>query len=116
MRFEPARYKRFERTPIGCFEAHMTANGWAETKYVNDTSSVLFSSELSEFIRLVEFFFKQSPDWLKLDKYAKKYGKKIPGEGYTETYAINFICEQMDYTVHISGNTINVFPYRKFQH
>ena len=116
MKFEPVKYKIFERIPIGCFEAQMTANGWAESKYTNDTSSVLFSSEISEFVRLVDFFFKQCPDLMSLDKYAKKHGQKIPGDGYEPKMAINFLCDKMDYTLHITGNTINIFPYRKFQH
>ena len=116
MKFEPVKYKRFERDPIGCFEAHMTTKGWAENKYVNDTSSVLLSAEVSEFLSIVQFLFKECPDWMKLAKYAKKNGKQIPGDGYEPTLAINYLGSVMDYTVHITGNTLNVFPYRKFQH
>jgi hypothetical protein len=116
MKYEPAKYMRFERDPIGCFEAHMMADGWAETKYVNDTSSVLLSVEVSEFIRLIHHFFKECDNWQKLQKYAKKYGRTIKTDDYDTVSAFNFIGDVMDYTFKLTGTTLNVFPYRKYKH
>lgn len=116
MKYDPVIYKRFERNPIGCFEAHMTDSGWRETKYVNESDNHLFSSELSEFIRLVHHFFKENDDWMKLQKFSNKYGTSIPNNGFDKIIAVNYIGESMDYTVHITGTTLNIFPYRKYSH
>ena len=115
-KYDPVKYKRFERDPIGCFEAHMMADGWAETKYVNDTSSVLLSVEVSEFIRLVHHLFKECEDWQKLQKFANKHGTEIHTDDYSTIQAFNILGDVMDYTVHINGTTMNIFPYRKYQH
>lgn len=116
MKYEPAKYKRFERDPIGCFEAQMMADGWAETKYVNDTSSVLLSVEVSEFIRLIHYFFKECDTWQKLQKYVRKHGKQIEPGNYEPVMAFNFIGDVMDYTFNITGTELSVYPYRKFKH
>ena len=117
MRLEPVKYKRFERNPVGCFEAHMMADGWGQTKYTNDSSSsVLLSAEVSEFIRLVDAFFRECADWQKLQKYAKRHGTEIRGDNFDTILAINFIGEVMDYTMQISNTTVLIYPYRKYQH
>lgn len=115
MKFDPVKYKRFERTPVGFFEAHMLASGWGETKFVNESLFNLLSDELCEFIRLVEHLFKECPDWTKLQKYVRKYGTEIHDD-YDVFSAINFIGDRMDYTAHIRGTTLIIYPYRHFRH
>lgn len=116
MKCDPVKYKHFERNPIGYFEAHMSADGWTETKYVNDTSSVLLSSEISEFIWLVEHFFKECNSWQKLQKYAEKHGTTIHSDDYGTASAFNFIGNSMDYTFKLIGTTLTAYPYRKYTH
>ena len=114
--FEPVKYKRYERTPVGCFSAEMTMNGWAETKFDHDLQTHLVSDEVSEFIRLVHQLFKECSEWAKLEKFAKKYGTEIEGEDFNKILAFNYTGNVMDYTVHIDRTLLKVFPYRKINH
>ena len=116
MSFERVKYKRMDRNPVGCFDAHMTPTGWGQTKYVGTDKNVLLSKELTEFIRFVEFLFKECPDLNELGAFSVKYGTLTYGdEKGSQIYAINYIGDVMDYTVHIYDNTMNVFPYRKYR-
>ena len=112
MKFEPVKYKQYDKDPVGCFEAHMTADGWAETKYVNNASPILFSSEVSEFFRLVDSFFKECPDWQKLQKFTKKYGTEVRTD-FGSIQAVNFHGDHLNYTMRIDGTTVAIEPYRK---
>jgi len=115
MIFDPVKYKRFERDPIGKFEAQMDADGWAETRYANKTSSVLLSEEISEFIKVVESFFHECPDWLKLYKFMKKNATELRGD-FGTVFAMNVLGKTMDYTFRLSGTNLEIEPYRKAQH
>lgn len=116
MKFEPVKYKRFEREPIGHFDAQMTDTGWSRTSYENNTKSVLLSVELTEFIHLVEHFFKECADWQKLQKFAGKYGTEIRNDSGNTLRVINFLGDRMDYTLRIDGTALTILPYRKFNH
>ena len=113
MKYDPVKYKRYERTPIGCFSAEMTANGWANTKFDHDLQEHLLSDEVSEFIRLAHHFFKECSDWAKLNKFVQKYGTEIDGEDYNTVLAFNFVGDNLDYTFHVDGTRLRIFPYRK---
>lgn len=116
MIFDPVKYKKFERVPIGCFEANMGADGWEQTRYVNDTSSVLLSSEVGEFVKFAHSFFKECDCWAALQKFSKKYGEQILNDNYDQISAINFVGKELDYTMHIVGTSINIFPYKKIHY
>ena len=116
MNYNPAKYKHYSRTPIGCFSAEMTANGWANTKFDHDLQEHLVSDEVGEFVRLVHHFFKECSDLAKLDKFVHKYGTEIEGEDYSTTLAFNFEEEVMDYTFCVDRTKLTAFPYRKSQH
>ena len=116
MNYDPVKYLRFERMPVGCFSAEMTANGWANTKFNHDLQEHLFSGEVSEFVRLVHHFFKDNADWQKLQKFAGKYCTEIRDEFGNPISAVNYLGDELDYTLHINGTTVNIFPYRKSQH
>ena len=113
MKYDPVKYKRYERTPIGCFSAEMTANGWANTKFYHDLQEHLLSDEVSEFIKLVYHFFKECDGWAKLEKFAKKHGTEIEGENYSTVLAFNYAGDLMDYSFKVDQTHLNVFPYRK---
>ena len=115
MKYDPVKCKRYERTPIGCFSAEMTANGWANTKFDHDLQEHLLSDEVSEFIRLAHNFFKECPDWIKLNKFIQKHGTKIDGEDYNTIFAFNYEGDSLDYTVHIDQTVLKIFPYRKIR-
>lgn len=116
MKIEPVPYKRFERLPIGCFTAEITADGWGQTRYENESEEhILWTDEVGEFVRFVYQFFKECDDWQKLKKYAVKYGEEIRDDDGGVMTAINFIGEQLDYTMHVSGTRILIFPYRKIK-
>ena len=114
MNYDPVRYKHFERTPIGCFSAEMTENGWANTKFDHDLQEHLLSDEVHEFIKLVHHFFKECSDFTKLNKFAQKHGTEIKGEEYETILAFNYSFDALDYTFHVNRTHLNVFPYRKF--
>jgi predicted AlkP superfamily phosphohydrolase/phosphomutase len=116
MNYDPVKYKRFERDPVGCFEAEMTANGWANTKFDHELQEHLLSDETSEFIRLVHHLFNECSDWSKLNKLVKKYGTEIKSEDYSTIFAFNYEEDMMDYIVHINRTQLRIFPYRKTQH
>lgn len=116
MKYDPVKYKQYERTPIGCFSTEMTANGWANTKFDHDLQEHLLSDEVSEFVHLIHHFFKECDNWQKLQKYAKKYGQTIKTDDYDTFSAFNFIGDVVDYTFKLTGTTLNVFPYRKYKH
>ena len=116
MKYDPVAYARFERTPIGCFSAEMTSDGWANTKFDHDLQEHLLSDEVSEFIRLVHHFFKDNADWQKLQKFATKYCTEIRDEFGNPIRAVNYLGDELDYTLHINGTAVNIFPYRKSQH
>lgn len=116
MKYDPVTYKRFERDPIGCFEIHMLANGWGNSKYVNDKKHTLLSVEVSEFIRLVHHIMKECDNWIKLQKFANKNGTKIQSDNYESVMAVTYIGDVMDYAMYIDGPTVTIFPYRKYQH
>ncbi len=116
LKLEPVKYKRFERTPIGCFSAEMTANGWANTKFDHDLQSHLLSNEVSEFVTIVYTLFKECQDWATLGKFAKKYGTEVEGDDFSTALAFNCLCDTLDYVVYINGTQLRVFPYRKFNH
>ena len=115
MKYDPVKYKRYERAPIGCFNAEMTANGWANTKFDHDLQEHLLSDEAGEFVKLVHHFFKECPDWTKLKKFTAKYGTEIESGDYAyETVrAFNYDGIMLDYTFHIKNTQLTVFPYRK---
>jgi hypothetical protein len=115
MIFDPVRYMVNERDPVGCFTAEMTSSGWANTKFDHDLQTHLLSDEVSEFIRCVESFFKECSDWQKLEKYAAKHGTQTVGDDYSASMAFSCVGKQMDYSFFINGNSLSVFPYRKFR-
>lgn len=116
MKCDPVEYFPFERNPIGCFSAEMTAGGWANTKFDHSLQEHLLSDEVSEFIHLVYHFFKENADWQKLQKFAGKHGTEINGDDYSTILAFNYEGEIMDYIVHVIGTKLQIFPYRKTQH
>ena len=115
MNYDPVKYKQFERDPVGCFEAEMTANGWANTKFDHDLQVHLLSDEVGEFVRLAYHFFKECSDWTKLNKFIQKHGTKIEGEDYNTIFAFNYEGDSLDYTVHVDQTVLKIFPYRKIR-
>lgn len=115
MKYDPVKHKQYERTPIGCFSAEMTANGWANTKFDHDLQAHLLSDEVGEFVRLTYHFFKECPDWIKLNKFIQKHGTKIDGEDYNTIFAFNYEGDSLDYTVHVDQTVLKIFPYRKIR-
>lgn len=113
MKYDPVKYKQFERDPVGCFEAEMTANGWANTKFDHELQEHLLSDEVGEFVRLAYHFFKECSDWIKLNKFIQKHGTKIEGEDYNTIFAFNYEGDSLDYTVHVDQTVLKIFPYRK---
>ena len=116
MKFDPVAYRQFERVPVGCFSAEMLTSGWGNTKFDHDLQVYLLSDEVSEFIHLVHHFFKECPDWAKLNKFMKKHGEEIEGEDYNTVLAFNYEGDLLDYTVQVDRTQIRIFPYRKFKH
>lgn len=116
MNYNPVEYKPFDRVPIGCFTAEMTANGWANTMFDHDLQERLLSEEVGEFVRLVYHFFKDCADWTKLGKYIKKYGTKVKGDGYGACVAFNYAGNALDYVVQVEQTSLKIFPYRKIKH
>jgi hypothetical protein len=112
-KFEYVPYARFERDPIGCFMAEMTASGWAKTKFDHKLQEHLLSNEVSEFLELVQSFFKEADNWLTLNKFKQKYGTRIAGD--LQRYAMNVIGEVLDYTIMVTESSLEIFPYRKFR-
>ena len=115
MNYDPVKYKQFERDPVGCFEAEMTANGWANTKFDHELQVHLLSDEVGEFVRLAYHFFKECSDWTKLNKFIQKHGTKIDGEDYNTISAFNYEGDSLDYTVHVDQTVLKIFPYRKIR-
>jgi len=116
MKYDPVKYKQFERLPVGCFSAEMTANGWANTKFDHDLQEHLLSDEVREFAHLMYRFFKECSDLTRLNKYANKYGKEVKGEDYSLILAFVYEGDCLDYSFYVNGSDLNVFPYRKIQH
>lgn len=115
MIFDPVKYHRFERDPVGCFTAEMTPNGWANTKFDHDLEEHLWTEEVGEFVRVMHSFFKECPTWKELDKFAKKHGTVIRNDDGTPESFVNVLGVVMDYTFKIHGSKLDVFPYRKNQ-
>ena len=116
MKYDPVKYKHYERDPIGCFSAEMTANGWVNTKFDHDLQEHLLSDEVSEFVRLVYHIFKECADWKLLEAYAKKHGGKEKNDGFSTIYVVCYEGDMMDYAMNVNVNKVTVFPYRKYTH
>ena len=114
MKFECVKYKRFERDSLGAFEAHMMADGWHDTRFI--PSCHISTDEVGEFARLVDYVFRETSDWMKLQKFAEKNGTEIRSDNYDTIQAINILGERLDYTIHINGTVMMIYPYRKYQH
>lgn len=116
MKFEPVKYRKIEIEPLGCFEVRLTDSGWAESRFDHDIQLHLLSDEVGEFVRLVDQFFHECSNWDKLQKYVRKYGKKVLNDDGMQITAINFDEAKMTYTFTLDGNLLRVYPYRKFMH
>ena len=109
MKFEPLPYRQQQLSPVGCFTAVLSPDGWENSAYEHLNDCFLCSEEISEFTKLVHYIFKECNNQSAMMKYFNKYGTMVNNV----SSSVFFQGNELEYVATATGYSLSINSYRK---